>query len=152
MPARAHATPYGRKLLPIGHIGSHNGLMADETSPVNIATGSVLKGAVREAGKSQSEVAEAIDQSLTTIQRIFAGKRNITITQFLQIADFIGIEADDLLDRVTKRLAQMSERPDNVTSLPMKKPAEMTDEELEAIQKKAAINDEELDQDEQGHP
>lgn len=152
MPTRAHATPCGRKVLPGGHIESQNGLMADETSPVNIATGSVLKGAVREAGKSQSEVAAAIDQSLTTIQRIFAGKRNITITQFLQIADFIGIEADDLLDRVTKRLAQMSERPDNVTSLPMKKPAEMTDDELEAIQKKAAIEDEELDQDEQGHP
>lgn len=148
MPTRAHATPCGRKVLPSGHIESQNGLMADETSPVNIATGSVLKGAVREAGKSQSEVAEAIGQSLTTIQRIFAGKRNITITQFLQIADFIGIEADDLLDRVTKRLGQMSERPDNVTALPKKKPAEMTDEELEAIQKKAAIDDEELDQDE----
>lgn len=122
--------------------------MADETSPVNIATGSVLKGAAREAGKSQADIAEAIDQSLTTIQRIFAGKRNITITQFIQIADFIGFDADDLLDRVMKRLAQMSERPDNVTALPKKKPAEMTDDELEAIQKKAAINDEELDHDE----
>lgn len=148
MPVRTLATPCGQNLLPNGRMERHNGLMADETSPVNIATGSVLKGAAREAGKSQAEIAEAIGQSLTTIQRIFAGKRNITITQFIQIADFVGIEADELLDRVTRRLTAMSERPDNVTALPIKKPAEMTDEELEAIQKKAAIDDEELDQDE----
>lgn len=126
--------------------------MADETSPVNTAFGAILKGAAREAGLSQSEIATSIGQSLATVQRIFAGKRHVTVTQFFEISDVIGMDPQELLDRVTRRVKAMSDRPDNVTSLPMKKPAEMTDEELEAIQKKAAINDEELDQDEQGHP
>lgn len=126
--------------------------MADETSPVNTAFGAILKGAAREAGLSQSEIATSIGQSLATVQRIFAGKRHVTVTQFFEISDVIGMDPQELLDRVTRRVKAMSDRPDNVTSLPMKKPAEMTDDELEAIQKKAAIEDEELDQDEQGHP
>lgn len=119
---------------------------------MNTAFGAILKGAAREAGLSQSEIAASIGQSLATVQRIFAGKRHVTVTQFFEISDVIGMDPQELLDRVTRRVKAMSDRPDNVTSLPMKKPAEMTDDELEAIQKKAAIDDEELDQDEQGHP
>lgn len=138
--------------MPTGYSARQNRRMADETSPVNTAFGAILKGAAREAGKSQADIAESIGQSLATVQRIFAGKRHVTVTQFFEIADVIGMDPQDLLSRVTRRVSSMSERPDNVTALPKKKPAEMTDAELEAIQKKAAIDDEELDQDEQGNP
>lgn len=118
---------------------------------MNIATGSVLKGAVREAGKSQADIAAAIDQSITTIQRIFAGKRNVTITQFIQIADYIGIAPDDLLDRVTKRLAQMSEPPVSLDARRPKSIADMTDEELEGL-RSVANTDPEIGYDEPDAP
>ncbi len=147
---RRHTSAYGHFLLPNGNTSRQNGGVPDETSPVNAAFGTVLKGAAREAGKSQADIAEAIGQSLATVQRIFAGKRNVTVTQFFEIADFIGMDPEDLLSRVTKKLGTMSEPPANLTELRQakKRPAEMTDDELEAIQKKAAIDDPEFEQDE----
>lgn len=84
--------------------------MPTDRSDVNTAFGAVLKGAVREQGKTQQGVADQLGQSFATVNRIFGGKRDITVTQFFEIADYIGIAPEDLMDRVMKKLATMSEQ------------------------------------------
>lgn len=120
--------------------------MPIERSAVNLAFGKVLKGVVRENDKTQQGVADHLGQNVVTINRIFGGKRDITVTQFLQIAAFCGEDPQVILTRVMAKLNAMSASPDNV--VPLKRVADMTDDEIDQIEKRAAIYDPELEQDE----
>lgn len=120
--------------------------MAIERSVVNTAFGKVLKGIVKENDKTQQGVADHIGQNVATINRIFGGKRDITVTQFFMIADYCGEDPMEILTRVASKLKTMSPAPGNV--VPLKSVSKMTDDEIEQIEKRAATNDPELEQDE----
>jgi len=120
--------------------------MVIERSDVNTVFGKVLKGIVKENDKTQQGVADYLGQNVVTINRIFGGKRDITVKQFFQIADYCGVDPAEILNRVTVKLRSMSGVADNV--VPFKRVSDMTDAEIEAIRKRAAINDPELEHDE----
>lgn len=120
--------------------------MPIERSVVNLAFGKVLKGVVRENDKTQQGVADHLGQNVVTINRIFGGKRDMTVTQFLQIAAYCGEDPQVILARVMAKLDTMSAPANNV--VPLKRVADMTDDEIGQIEKRAAIYDPELEQDE----
>lgn len=114
---------------------------------INSAFGKVLKGVVKENDQTQQSVADHLGQNVATVNRIFGGKRDITATQFLAIAELCREDPRVVIDRVLAKLRQMSEVPDNVVDLASKRPSMMTDEEIEGLQG-AAVNDPENDEDE----
>lgn len=116
---------------------------------INSAFGKVLKGVVKENDQTQQSVADHLGQNVATVNRIFGGKRDITATQFLAIADLCREDPRVIIDRVLAKLRQMSEVPSNVT--PLRRIEDMTNEEREALGA-AAINDDELGQDEPDAP
>lgn len=115
--------------------------MAHTRATVNKAFGMVLKGVVRENGKTQQGVADHIGQNVATINRIFGGKREVTVTQFLEIADYCGEDPKLILDRVLAKLRTMSALPDNVTPLPVKV-ADMTDDQVAELEGAAGFDEE----------
>lgn len=121
--------------------------MAYTRDQINTAFGKVLKGVVKENDQTQQTVADHLGQSVATINRIFGGKREITVTQFVAIAELCGEDPRLVLDRVLLRLSQMSVAPDNVVPLARKRPSMMTDAEIDELQG-AANNDEEHVRDE----
>lgn len=116
---------------------------------INSAFGKVLKGVVKENDQTQQSVADHLGQNVATVNRIFGGKRDITATQFLAIAELCREDPRVIIDRVLAKLRQMSEVPSNVT--PLRRIEDMTDEEREALGA-AAIKDDELEQDEPNAP
>lgn len=132
--------------MAFGAVPCQSGHMVIERSDVNTVFGKVLKGIVKENDKTQQGVADYLGQNVVTINRIFGGKREITVKQFFQIADYCGVDPAEILNRVSVKLRSMSPVADNV--VPLKRVSEMTDAEVEAIRKRAATNDPELEQDE----
>lgn len=118
---------------------------------INSAFGKVLKGVVKENDQTQQTVADHLGQNVATINRIFGGKREVTVTQFLAIADLCRESPRLILDRVLAKLEQMSEVPDNVVPLAGKRLSQMTDEEIEQLEG-AANDDAENEQDEPDAP
>lgn len=119
--------------------------MAIDRSTVNTVFGKVLKGVARENDKTQQAIADHLGQNVVTINRIFGGKRDITVSQFFQIAEFCGEDPAVILDRVTAKLKAMSGLPDNVTRI--RGIEAMAPEEREALGV-AAVRDRELEHDE----
>lgn len=119
--------------------------MAIVRSEINAAFGKVLKGIVRENDKTQEGAAGHIGQSIRTIGRIFAGERDVTVKQFIEISDYCGEDPQVVLARVMAKLATMSQVPDNVITL--KPVSAMSDEEVEEL-RGVAGSDPELGEDE----
>ncbi len=80
--------------------------MPIERSAVNDTFGAVLKGVARENGKTQQGVADAIGANVITVNRIFNGKRDITVEMLFQIADYCGESPEVIVDRVVAKLRQ----------------------------------------------
>lgn len=118
---------------------------------INSAFGKVLKGVVKENDQTQQTVADHLGQNIATVNRIFGGKRDITATQFLAIAELCREDPRAIIDRVLGKLRQMSEVPDNVVPLSSKRPSQMTDEEIEQLEG-AANRDAENEQDQPDAP
>lgn len=119
--------------------------MPVERTAVNTAFGAVLKGVVRENGKTQQGVADRLGVNVVTINRIFNGRRDITVEQFFQIADYCDESPELILSRVQAKLTRVSVPDSNV--VPLKPIEKMTDDEVEELQG-AATYDEELERDE----
>lgn len=116
---------------------------------INSAFAKVLKGVTKENDQTQKTVADYLGQNPATVNRIFGGKRDITATQLLLIAELCQEDPRAIIDRVMAKLRQMSVAPSNVT--PLRRVEDMSNEEREALGA-AAINDEELEQDEPDAP
>ena len=114
---------------------------------INTAFGRVLKGVLKENDLTQQDAADHLGQSLITVQRILNGKREMTVSQFMLFVELTHEDPKLILDRAVAKLNSMSEVTSNV--VPLRRVLEMTDQEREA-EGKAAINDDELEQDE--HP
>jgi transcriptional regulator with XRE-family HTH domain len=131
-----------------------------DRAAVNRAFGQVLKGAVTEQGKTQKGVGEVLGQATETINRIFNGKREMTVAQFFRTAEYIGIPADDLLGRVIRKLdgLPVSEPLPSLEDARQKKQREASQftgeqfDELHGQHKALAEVDEERGQDEPDIP
>jgi plasmid maintenance system antidote protein VapI len=115
--------------------------MAYTRDQINSAFGKVLKGVVKENDQTQQSVADHLGQSVATINRIFGGKREITVAQFIAITELCGEDPQMIVFRVMAKLSQMSVTPANVVPLATKRPSMMTDEEIDQLQ--GAANDDE---------
>lgn len=104
---------------------------------VNAAFGSVLKGVLRENDLTQQQAADHVGESLVTMQRILNGKREMKVSQFVLIAELCGENPERILDSVMRRLSRVSEVASNVTPLTPKRPASMSDDEIEKLVKAA---------------
>lgn len=118
---------------------------------INDAFAKVLKGVMRENGQTQQSVADHLGQNVATVNRILGGKRDITVTQFVSIVDLCGEDPKLIVDRVWGKLHLMSAVPDNVVPLTSKRPAEMSDSEIEGL-RGAANDDIENERDEPDAP
>lgn len=127
----------------------YSGHMSNAVAHLQRALADEIRGASRREGFSQARVAELTGMSLTTIQRLFSGKREMDTTQLTLIAQAIGEEPGALLRAALNRAERMSEAaPDNVTQLQPRRVEDMTVEEIEKL-KHAATVDPEMDEPEQ---
>lgn len=152
--------------------GAYAGRMDTKDSILNRAMGAQIaaeKAALRPK-KSVRELIVETGLSESTINRILSeAPRDIHVTAIARFARVFGITPQELVRRAVERAEGFGGwwsdgptlNPEAPVSPPVasiadqrqkKNPAEMTDDELEAIQKKAAINDEHMDQDESDLP
>lgn len=132
--------------------------MAEQVTPISRAISDVLTGAYARKRLTQEELSQRTGIPLVTLQKKLRGRSPISATDLVAISEAIGVEPPKMLEEAMQELA---DRASEATSAPVanildqrqkKTPAEMTDAELEAIQKKAATNDSELEQDESDLP
>jgi transcriptional regulator with XRE-family HTH domain len=62
----------------------------NDVAPIDRALAAVLKGAYKTRGLTQEELASRTGITLTTMQRLMAGKSSIGIEQLYDLADAIG--------------------------------------------------------------
>lgn len=126
--------------------------MAEQVTEISRAVSDKLTGAYASKRLTQDEIAERAQMSIWTLQKKLRGRSPISATDLVVIAQAIGVSPAKILTEALEELEEQSRMSAPVVTLSdqrnKKTPATMTDDELEAIQKKAAINDEELEQDE----
>ncbi|GAA1148641.1 hypothetical protein GCM10009651_36530 [Microbacterium natoriense] len=117
----------------------------------------VLTGYYRRKRMTQEELAVKADIPLTSLQKKLKGRAPITATDLVMLARAIGVDpAKVMAEIVEESEAEERRLSEGVASISehrnKKTPATMTDDELDAIQKKAATYDPELEQDEPDLP
>ncbi|MGX9349218.1 helix-turn-helix domain-containing protein [Microbacterium sp. KNMS] len=117
----------------------------------------VLTGFYKRKRLTQEELAERSDIPLTSLQKKLRGNAPITATDLVVISQAIGVDPALVMREIMRELddrnAGMSDAPVSLEAHRTKKSvAEMTDDEIEAIKKKAATYDPELEQDEPESP
>lgn len=121
----------------------------------NQAMADVITSAYSEERLTQKQLAARTGITGVTLQRILAGKRDIDWTQIYLLADAVGIELTELVERAERRAAkladeavarQMSDGGGTVTPI-RKRVEDMSVEELEKLPH-AATRDPEMDTDE----
>lgn len=118
--------------------------------PVTVKIADLLKRAQRASLLSQGEVAERAGMSVFTLQKKLAGNAPINVDDLLKITAAIGVDPGPIIDAAMDDPAVHALYPPdtthhNVTPL---HPRDMTVEQLEAIQRRAANHDPEADDDE----
>ncbi|GAA4774295.1 helix-turn-helix domain-containing protein [Microbacterium gilvum] len=114
----------------------------------------VLTGFYKRKRLTQEELAERSEIPLTSLQKKLRGTAPVTATDLVVISNAIGVSPTIVMEEILRELAEreqagMSDGPVSLEAHRTKKSvAEMTDDEIEAIEKKAAIYDTELEQDE----
>jgi len=132
--------------------------MSEKVTPISRAISDVLTGAYARKRLTQEDLSQRTGIPLVTLQKKLRGRSPISATDLVVIAEAIGVQPPKMLEEAMQELVDqaesgMSAPVANILDQRQKKtPAEMTDDELEAIQKKAAINDTELEQDETDLP
>lgn len=127
--------------------------MATDVPPISRAISDVLTGAYARKRLTQEQIATRADMPLVTVQKKLRGRTTISATDLVVLSRAIGVDPIKMLQEALEEVAEaeklMSVGVASISDQRKKKtPAEMTDDELDAIQKKAAINDPELEQDE----
>lgn len=127
--------------------------MAEQMTPISRAVSDILTGAYNKKRLTQEVVAERAGMSVWTLQKKLKARAPISATDLVVLSNAIGVNPTSVLEEAmsdvehAERLA--SEGVASISDHRNKKtPATMTDDELDAIQKKAGINDDELEQDE----
>ena len=127
-------------------------------TPISRAVSDILTGAYAKKRLTQEVVAERAGMSVWTLQKKLKARAPITATDLVVLANAIGVSPTDVLEEamadVEKAERHMSAGVASIAEqrFKTKSPATMTDDELDAIEKKAGIEDDELEQDEPEHP
>lgn len=108
---------------------------------------------------SQNVLAERSGISLYTIQKLLSGKQAIKVPQFLQLVQPMHFTPEEAMQRIDAAIARETARMsagvhslDDLRAKKQQQAREMTPGELDAILKKAGIDDKELEQDEPDAP
>jgi transcriptional regulator with XRE-family HTH domain len=132
--------------------------MSEKVTPISRAISDVLTGAYARKRLTQEELSQRTGIPLVTLQKKLRGRSPISATDLVVIAEAIGVQPPKMLEEAMQELVDQADSGTSAAVASIldqrqkKTPAEMTDDELEAIQKKAAINDTELEQDESDLP
>jgi transcriptional regulator with XRE-family HTH domain len=123
-----------------------------QKSPMNQAVAAEIRAERGAQRMTVKQLALASGMVESTLNRALAGERDINVTQLTKIAAALGTTPDALMTRAVDRMGGidvlMSDvRRKNVT--PLRRVEDMTVDEIEAEQKKAATIDPEMDTDEQ---
>lgn len=133
------------------------GCMSSEQPLISRIAGDVLTGLYSKKRLTQPELAALSGIPLPTLQKKLKGKAPVTATDLVVLAQAMGVDPVDVMAEIV-RDTEAAQRltSEGVASLSehrrKKSPAEMTDDELDAIQKKAAVDDDELEQPEPDAP
>ncbi len=117
---------------------------------INEATAAALRGVMADSKLQQKSWAAKAGLSPVTIQKLLSGKQAIKVPQLLALARASALTPEQVMTRIDEAVARaVSEIPVSLDAhRKAKTPAEMTDDEIEELQRKAAIHDDELEQDE----
>lgn len=74
---------------------------------INRAMADELTAAYRGERLSQAKLAEMSGMTLTTLQRILSGKRDINVTQIAALAEAVKVSPEDLMRRAIERAERM---------------------------------------------
>ena len=74
--------------------------------PLNTAVAAELAGYLKAAGMTQEQLAAETGMAQGVVQRYLAGTRDIQIVHIAKIADALGFEPSELLNRASARLAK----------------------------------------------
>ena len=137
------------------HTGDTVVHMENEKSVLNAAVAAEIRAEKAAKNMTAADIAKAARIPVGTLSRVLTGERDINVTQLGKIARAFGTTVEHIMSRAVDRAGgldslfppQMSDAGGNVT--PIRKRAEdMSVDELEAIEKKAATSDAEMDTDE----
>ena len=119
---------------------------------INQATAKVLRGVMQESGLTQKTWGDKAGLSITVVQKLLSGNQAIKVPQLLALATSSAFTPEEVMERIDRGVARaVSEMPVSLDAHRSKKPAEMTDAELDE-QQKAAGRDPELEEDEPAGP
>lgn len=90
-----------------------------DVAPIDRALAAVLKGAYKTRGLTQEELTARTGITLTTMQRLMAGKSSFEVDQLFALAEAIGWKTAQEYLREAEQLLQQeaAETADNVTSI-----------------------------------
>jgi transcriptional regulator with XRE-family HTH domain len=121
-------------------------------SVINEATSAVLRGVMEESGLQQKSWASASGLSLTVVQKLLSGNQSVKVPQLLALAHSSKLSADEIMERIDKAVARaVSEMPVSLDAHRAKKPADMSNEEIDELAG-AAVHDIENEGDEPAAP
>ncbi|WP_413354077.1 helix-turn-helix domain-containing protein [Microbacterium sp. 1P06AB] len=119
---------------------------------INQATAKVLRGVMQESGLTQKTWADKSGLSITVVQKLLSGNQSVKVPQLLALATASAFSPEEVMERIDRGVARaVSEMPVSLDAHRSKKPADMTDTELEEL-RGAAGRDAELEEDEPDGP
>ncbi|WP_323986261.1 helix-turn-helix domain-containing protein [Microbacterium plantarum] len=110
---------------------------------INQTTANVLKGVMQESGLQQKSWAQKSGISPVTLQKLLSGKQAIKVPQLLALARASVLSPEAVMDRIDEAVQRaVSDAPISLDAHRAKKPAQMTDDEIDALQGVAGRDDE----------
>ncbi|WP_166673547.1 helix-turn-helix transcriptional regulator [Curtobacterium sp. PhB25] len=124
----------------------------DQKTAANQALAAEIRAERAAVGITVRELALRSGVPYGTLNRILPGERDISFGQLTQLAGALGVTPSDLSERAVRRMGGMDAVVSGVSGqnvTPLRRVEDMTVDEIEAEQKKAATIDPEMDTDEQ---
>jgi transcriptional regulator with XRE-family HTH domain len=129
--------------------------MENEKSVLNTAVAAEIRAERAAKNMTAAQLAKAAGIPIGTLHRVLSGERDINVTQLGKIALAFGTTVEHIMRRAVDRAGgldalaprQMSDAGGNVTPI-RKRVEDLSVDELEAIDRKAATRDAEMDTDE----
>lgn len=114
---------------------------------INQTTANVLKGVMQESGLQQKSWAQKSGISPVTLQKLLSGNQAIKVPQLLALARASVLSPEEVMDRIDEAVKRaVSDAPISLDAHRAKKPADMSDDEIERLGR-AAVHDPENDRD-----
>lgn len=138
--------------MPFGVVDSPPVADNDQKTAANQALAAEIRAERAAVGITVRELALRSGVPYGTLNRILPGERDISFGQLTQLAGALGLTPSELSERAVRRMGGMDAVVSGVSGqnvTPLRRVEDMTVDEIEAEQKKAATIDPEMDTDEQ---